>query len=87
MVNPLSDLLAQSFASTQKKPVSQQPAQNNLSTLKTNKVAKQAIMEQLEQTATQGKNLMKRSDSASALSASAAPSSNLPRGSLVDFLV
>jgi len=86
MVNTISNFVNQTFTNIQKDK-SAHNGKGNLSTLKTNKTAKQAIMQQLEETANRGKNLMQRSNSATALSANSAPDSNLPRGSLVDFVV
>ena len=86
MVNTISDLATQAFLSAQKN----KPSQNGSRALvpkKANNAAKQAIMQQLDQTAEQGKNLMQRSATANAIASSPAPDRNLPRGSLIDIIV
>ena len=48
-----------------------------------------AVFDELDKTIEQGKNLMKQSSATATLTASSAsaPSSNLPRGSLIDIVV
>lgn len=82
MVNSVSNFTSQSFAQAQKNSDAK-----SSTALKSNKAAKEAIMQQLEETATQGKNLMQHASSANALNATPAPDSNLPRGSLIDIIV
>ncbi len=60
------------------------PPSAGIVALKSNQQATQAIISQLQDVANQSKASAKAS---SALALSAAPSSNLPRGSLVDMLV
>lgn len=86
MVDSVSNFASQAFGNAQRKPSAQGNA-NSLTNIKSNKAAKEAILQQIEQTASQGRSLMERSSSTAALSANPAPDSNLPRGSLVDFVV
>ena len=80
MVDSISNLSARSLLQTQNQAQSQNSA--GMVALKSSTRATQAIIDQLQQTVEQGKALMKQT-----AASGVAPSSNLPRGSLIDIVV
>ncbi|MDX9690789.1 MAG: hypothetical protein RBT70_10100 [Alphaproteobacteria bacterium] len=83
MVGSINDLLQRTLLPSQNNATN---VGNRLESLKTNKKATEAIIQQLSQATEQSKALMTRSAQATKI-ATASPDANLPRGSLVDMVV
>lgn len=84
MVGSINELLQRTLLTSQTNTTTS--GGNRLESLKTNKKAAEAIIQQLSEATEQSKALMTRSAQATKI-ATATPDANLPRGSLVDVLV